>query len=140
MNKKILLLIALLVAVAGGVYAWAEYNRTVASTSDIDAKEHVSAEALLSAFTADEQAATARFVGTTEQVVEVSGTIRSMEPVGAEMTNVVLETGNDLAGVVCEFANNELHPEWRSGAQVKVKGICTGILMDVVLVRCTAVE
>lgn len=140
MNKKTILLITLLVALAGGGYAWSEYNREKISSAEAEAKEQVSAEDLLKAFTADESTANARFVGTTEQVIEVSGTIRGMEPVGNEMTNVVLETGNDLAAVVCEFANKDLHPDWRSGAQVKVKGVCTGILMDVVLVRCAAVE
>ncbi|MBL7952101.1 MAG: hypothetical protein JNM62_10305 [Flavobacteriales bacterium] len=140
MNKKIILLVVLLAVVGGGIYAWAQYDRKVASTADLDARESVTAEELLSAFTADEQQATERFVGTTEQVIEVSGTVRSMEPVSADVTNVTLETGNELAGVVCEFANTDLHPDWRSGATVKVKGICTGVLLDVVLVRCTAAE
>ncbi len=140
MNMKIILLALGLAVVAGGGYAWSEYNRQKVSSTDAIAKEQVTAEVLLKAFTTDESAANARFVGTTEQVIQVSGTIRSMEPVGNEMTNVVLETGNELAGVVCEFANKDLHPDWRSGAQVKVKGICTGVLMDVVLVRCAAVE
>lgn len=140
MNKKIILLVLAVALIAGGGYAWTEYNRKATSSADVEARERVSAEELLNAFTVDENAANARFVGTAEQVIEVQGTIRSMEPVGTDMTNVVLETGNDLAGVVCEFANKDLHPDWRSGAQVKVKGICTGILMDVVLVRCVAVE
>jgi hypothetical protein len=140
MNKKTILLVLGAALIAGGGYAWIEYDRKPASTADVDATAQVSAEDLLKAFTADEQAATARFVGTVEQVIEVSGTIRSVDPVGNETTNVVLETGNDLAGVVCEFANKDLLPHWRPGARVKVKGVCTGVLMDVVLVRCAAVE
>lgn len=140
MNRKSIFLAIGLVAVVGGGYAWAEYNRKSVPTADVEAKEQVTAEALLAAFTTNEEAANARFVGATEQVIQVTGTIRSMEPVGATKTNVILDTGNDLAGVLCEFTNNDLHPEWRSGAQVRIKGVCTGILMDVVLVRCAVVE
>ena len=140
MNKRLVLFLVVVVAVAGGGYAWMEYNRSSATADELPVKETLTATELLDAFTADEGAATARFVGTTEQVVQVSGTIRSMEPAGPELTNVVLDTGNDLAGVVCEFANKDLGPDWRSGASVNVKGICTGMLMDVVLVRCVAVE
>jgi hypothetical protein len=140
MNKKTLLLLGAAAVLIGAGYAWKEFNRTVATADDLPVKETVTAEELLGAFAADEAAATARFVGSSEQVVQVSGTIRSMEPVGNDLTNVVLETGDSLAGVVCEFANKDMDPNWRSGASVTIKGICTGVLMDVVLVRCSAVE
>lgn len=140
MNKKLVSLLVLLVVVAGSVFAWREYNRKNASAADLPAAAEVSATELLEAFAVDEAAATARFVGSREQVIKVTGTIRSMEPQGLELTNVVLQTDNDLAGVVCEFANTELPADWRTGAQVAVKGICTGLLIDVVLVRCVAVE
>jgi hypothetical protein len=43
-----------------------------------------------------------------------------------------------MAGVLCQFAANgkkslEL---MKIGDQVKVKGVCTGALMDVILTRC----
>ena len=88
----------------------------------------------------DEAAATATYVGTTEQAVQVSGTIRAMEPSGDGKVTVILETGDPLAGVTCEFAEADVPGTWRSGTEVSVKGICTGLLMDVVLVRCAAVE
>lgn len=140
MSKKTILLTALLLLVLAGVWGWGEFNRKSATADELPVVETVTAQELLDAFSTDEAAATTRFVGATEQVVQVSGTIRSMEPVGADKTNVVLDTGNDLAGVVCEFTNDALPAHWRSGAAVSVKGICTGMLMDVVLVRCAAVE
>lgn len=140
MKKKSILLVLVAVLLLGGVYGWSEYNRGAADANDMPVKEMVTAAALLEAFTADEDAATARFVGSTEQVVQVSGMIRSMEPIGQDRTNVVLATDSELAGVVCEFTNADLPGDWRSGAEVSVKGICTGLLLDVVLVRCVPVE
>lgn len=140
MNKRTILLVVLLIAVLGGAYAWKEFNRGAAKADDLPVKETVTAQDLMTAFTTDESAATARFVGTAEQVVQVTGTIRAIDPAGKELTNIVLGTDNELAGVVCEFAPADVPADWRSGASVTVKGICTGMLMDVVLVRCTAME
>jgi hypothetical protein len=130
---------ATIVAVAG-VFALMEYNRGVEGAASMEAAATVSATELLAAFTTDEAAATAQYVGTSEQAVQVSGTIRAMEPSGDGKVTVILETGDPLAGVTCEFAEADVPGTWRSGADVTVKGICTGILMDVVLVRCAPVE
>jgi hypothetical protein len=43
-----------------------------------------------------------------------------------------------MAGISCLFEpqySAEIK-KWKTGRSVKIKGICTGILMDVVLVRC----
>jgi predicted negative regulator of RcsB-dependent stress response len=140
MNKKTLLVILILALLGGGYFAWHQYSRKVDSAADLPSTAQLSATELLEAFMVDEAAATTRFVGTTEQVIQVSGTIRSLEPVGKELTNVVLEADNELAAVVCEFANADLPAPWRTGTQVTLKGICTGFLLDVVLVRCVPVE
>lgn len=143
MNMKRSVMIALAAAAllaGGGTYAYMEYSRGTARADEMPVAQRLSAAELLQAFQNDEQTATKTYVGATEQVVQVSGSIRSMEPVGTDKTNVVLETGDQLAAVVCEFDNKDLPIDWRSGAQVNVKGICTGLLMDVVLVRCVAAQ
>lgn len=140
MNKKIIVLVLLAVLVGGAIYGWKEYHRGQTSAAEMPVKESVTAPDLFSAFEMDEPAAMDRFVGTSEQVIEVKGGIRSIEPSGPELTNVVLETGNDMGGVVCEFSAAEVPAAWKAGSTVKIKGICTGMLLDVVLVRCVAVE
>ncbi len=139
MNKKILIAIIVGAVVIGAAFGWSEYNRGKTTADEMPIKEVVTAQALFLAFSSDEEAANARFVGTAEQVIQVSGAIRSIEPVDGGHTNVVLETGDPLAGVVCEFANEDLDPTWRTGAAVKVNGFCSGLLLDVVLVRCVPV-
>ena len=140
MRPKTLLIVGLTIAVVGGGYAILEYGRGVKGADDLSVAATVNAEQLMAEFTADEAAATAKYVGTTDQAVQVNGTIRSMEPTGDGKITVVLETGDPLAGVTCEFAEGDVPVTWRSGTQVSVKGICTGMLMDVVLVRCAALE
>jgi hypothetical protein len=139
MRARTLIFPALLIAAAVGAYALLEYNRGVKGADELQVAATVSAEKLLGDFTADEASATATYVGTVEQAVQVSGTIRSMGPTGDGKVTVVLETGDALAGIACEFAEADVPVDWRAGAAVTVKGICTGVLIDVVLVRCTAV-
>jgi hypothetical protein len=141
MKRKIIILIVLLAIVgAGGMYAWKEYDRPVEGAGGMTAVETTSAAELLKAFQTDENAANKRFVGISDQAVQVSGTIRSIEPAAEGRVNVILETGDALAGVVCEFKEADVPAGWSAGANVEVKGICTGMLLDVVLVRCAAVE
>src|SRR5688572_20899615 len=104
MKRRTIILIALLVIIgAGGLYAWREYDRPVAGADAMTATETTSAAELLKAFQSDETAATKRYVGSSEQAVLVSGTIRVVEPSDDGKVNVILETGDALAGVVCEF-------------------------------------
>lgn len=140
MQTRTMIIVGATIAVVAGVFAFMEYNRGVEGADSMDVAATVTAADLLSAFTADEAAATAKFVGTTEQAVQVTGAIRAMEPTGDGKVTVILETGDPLAGITCEFAEADVPATWRSGANVSVKGICTGMLMDVVLVRCVAVE
>ncbi len=139
MQPRTMLYVGLTLAAVAGGYVALEYGRGVNRADDLDVAATVSAEQLLDDFTADEASATATYVGTVEQAVQVSGTIRSMGPTGDGKVTVVLETGDALAGIACEFAEADVPVDWRAGAAVTVKGICTGVLIDVVLVRCTAV-
>lgn len=135
-----MIVVAATVAVVGGIFALMEYNRGVAGVASMTSVAQLEAPELLTEFATDEQAATARYVGTSEQAIEVSGSIRSMEEAGDGKVNVILETNDALAGIVCEFAAEDVPETWRAGADVTVKGICTGMLMDVVLVRCAPVQ
>jgi len=50
----------------------------------------------------------------------------------------VLGNATSPQGVICEFQakHKKEADELRPGQQIIVKGICTGMLLDVVLVRC----
>lgn len=147
MKRMHLLLLAILVMLAGAGFGLKEYMRGHADVVGMDAAQRVGAEQLLQAFVADDAAARATYVGEKEQAIEVTGAIRSIDDAGGEApVNVVLETGDDLAGIVCEFKRGSVPSAWATGASVTIKGICQGYtgegMMpgDVVLQRCVAVE
>lgn len=140
MRRRPALALVLLAILLGAFYAWREFSRKAAAVDELPVVATVTAPELLHAFMADEEAATARFVGTTGQVVQVSGTIRAVEPAGDGRTNVLLDAGEEMSGVVCEFVRASLPAGTGPGESITIKGVCTGYLMDVVLVRCMVVD
>lgn len=141
MKKKPLLIITALAAVAlGTAVAMSEYGRKPEQASAMEEVASVSAADLLKAFVADEQAATTTYVGTAEQAIVVQGVVRAVEPGDAGKVNVVLATDDAMAGIICEFAKADVPAAWKAGDAVRIKGICTGYLIDVILNRCAAVE
>ena len=52
-------------------------------------------------------------------------------------TRCILETGDDMASVICEFENGSEISDIKISSIVTIKGICTGILSDIVLTRCS---
>ena len=136
-----MIVVGVLVAgVAGAIIGMNEFNREPKKA--LEQKEAVSTTApeLLAAFVADEAAANTKFVGSKEQAIRVTGIVRSIGEESNGLVNVTLETGDAMAGVVCEFATGDLPTTWKAGDKVALKGICTGYLIDVILNRCGAVE
>ncbi len=134
---KLIAVVLALVLAAGAVVAYLEWNRTPPQAAGEKAAETVKAEDLFKAYTDDEAAANARF---NDKVVQVNGTVREVN--GGENgapVNVLLETGDPLGAVVCEFGpGTELTVS--AGDAVSVKGFCAGYNLDVLLQRCAIVE
>ncbi len=136
--KRNLLLIGLVILVLGGVVAYYMYQKPAEKSVSDEPELVIGAQELLAAFQADETKAMATYARS-EQVIQVIGTVRSVDRSDPAKVNVVLETGDALAGITCEFEPAHA-PDWKEGANVKVNGVCAGVLMDVLLTRCAAVE
>lgn len=134
MKKKLILILigALLIGVGFGIK---EYNREVESTADLSADIQITATNLFNEYQANEAQANAAYL---DKTIEVSGTIRDIVTGDSGEKQIVLESDDMLFGVICQFegdANAEI-ADLQPGAPIKIKGICTGILMDVVLKNC----
>jgi hypothetical protein len=203
MNKRILLIVGLLVVAATAYYAYREWNREPEKAAEASAEVALPAMELFQAFTTDEVAAGARF---NDKLVQVNGTVREVNGggqleitlsrglatpdvlhkadstfrlLGAESVqltdtevivsfpmrigrtveqileattlksvkssekpaplNVLLETGDPLGAVVCEFEAGAA-PTVKKDDKVAVKGYCAGYNLDVLLQRCAIVE
>lgn len=133
MKKKILLSL-LILAVAGGSFGYYLFNKPHQSIADQDPDYKMESALLISNYEKDETAANQQYLG---KVIEVIGTVSEKTIDAKGKINVTL-AGPDLAGIGCVFENtkgNQL-ASISEGQKIKIKGICTGVLMDVVLVDC----
>ncbi len=134
--KRNILIAVLLAAVAGGFISYRMYNAKTPTAAEKTADVTVDATALFAAFTKDEVAAGKLY---NDKVLQVNGVVREVGTVGNGPVNVMLETGDAMGAVVCEFAAGEA-PAWQKGKNVTLKGFCAGYNLDVLLQRCAAVE
>jgi len=76
------------------------------------------------------------------QVMEVNGSIFEISQDQQGATVFLLTTGEKEAGVLCtmELGETKKIQGKKVGDNITVKGHCTGMLMEVVLNRCTLVE
>ena len=111
--KRFLIIAVLALAVVGAFIGYRMYEQPVATAGDQAADVSVTAEDLYRAFSTDEAAAGTRF---NDKVVQVTGTVREIGAEGDGPVNVLLDTGDDLGAVVCEFAHDQ-DPHWEKAAK-----------------------
>ena len=110
------------------------YNKPNSSLGNKKPDYVVSADQLFGEYEKDENAANKKFNG---KVVEVGGDIQSVnkEPNGQE--SISLKTTSGMFGVICKVDSTiNLGAKAEVGQPIIMKGLCTGMLMDVVLIRC----
>lgn len=93
----------------------------------------VTIDTLLLDFEKNEKVANKKYL---DKIIETEGVIKSIE-VNKGSTFLLLSEENNDNNVICyleEFENKKIL-SLKTGQRVKVKGICTGYLMDVVLIK-----
>ena len=93
---------------------------------------------LLEAYKTDEALANHNYL---KQLVAVSGTLQSIEQNGQDSILVIGDT-NTFETVRCHLLPKEANAiqSLKKGEQVTIKGICSGYLMDVILVNCSVTD
>lgn len=129
--KKILILLLIIFLTGLGV-AWYLYNKPVESISDVQPAQSLTADQLFSAYETDEARADSMNLN---KVIEVSGIVQDVQSDTSGIT-VTLQTASGIFGIKCQMDRTENATDLGKGQEVRLKGICTGYLMDVVLVRC----
>lgn len=132
-KRYIILLVLAVVLIGAGLYAWREYHRQHPDTAKMEAAYSMSAPALVKAFQDDENKANRQY---NDKVINVSGTVVKVEH--NDSTQTVQLDGKAMGGVICQFeaAHGGELKALQPGQAVSIRGVCTGMLMDVVLVRC----
>lgn len=137
--RKIILLVAFALGLGGGYYGWSEFNRKAADPADVVAQLSVDANALLSAYEANEEAANAQYTG---KSIEVTGAVREVKKNDDGTVEIILNTESDLSAISCSCSgdNAKLAETLKTGDAATVRGTCTGYLSDVVLTPCAVIK
>lgn len=136
--KKIIAAIIIMI-LAGAGYGWFLYNKKPADTRQQAALAEISAIELVKAYQKDEAAANRQYV---DRLIIVSGKVSGTQVDAEGHATVFIDTGDPLAAVTCSFYNDEVEAVKKiaAGSPVRIKGMCTGMLTDVVLNKCSLVK
>lgn len=124
-----LLLLAILAAGIG----FYKYNQPVASLENKKPDIEVTASKLISDYEADEKTANGIYLG---KIVQVAGKVSAIS-VEEGKTKIQLETENPISMIICEFEDGHDAGTVKVGDEVKIKGLCTGYLSDVIIVQAS---
>lgn len=132
-GKKIVISILVLV-IALAVVGYKMYNKPHVDVAIEKADITITANNLFADFSNDEEKANATYL---DKIVEVKGVIGKIAN-EEEKVIINLNTGDDFGSVLCHLSDSSIGKvkDIKEGESIKVKGICTGFLMDVVLVKC----
>jgi type II secretory pathway pseudopilin PulG len=115
------------------------FNLPKDSSKNKKATIAITASELFEAFIENESEANKKYVG---KIIELSGIVISIEEDEQGATVAVLQSDDPIAGVMCTLERGQkkhLSPK-SVGSTVRIKGLCTGKLMDVVLNKCILIE
>ncbi len=121
------------VAVLGIITGFYFYNKPVSSTKSKHADLIIRSEDLFNEFSNDENTANKKYL---DKIISISGEVTTIANEDG-LSIVTLKTNSDMFGVICKIeSNDDKVKTLKAGDNIKVKGSCTGMLMDVVMVRC----
>jgi hypothetical protein len=97
----------------------------------------ISASDLQRTFEDNESEATVKYVN---KILEVNGIVESASPGEANVLNVTLKTSNNFSSIICTFPSAIDPHLFTPDTQVKIRGECSGFLMDVLLNNCVLIK
>ena len=133
-NKIKIALIVLLVMLVVTVIGVKTYNKPHVDVVKTEAKYKLDAQQLINSFITDEDKASKKYVNT---IIQVSG-----EALEISHGTISIKYKNSESTVLCNLLpkEDEKLKTIKKGDKIKVKGICTGYLLDVVLVECVLIK
>lgn len=133
MKRKKILSAILILGIIGAFVAYKIYNKPHVNVANSKADISLTANKILNDFSSDENDANTKYL---EKIIEVKGEIASLKTEKG-LGIISLKTNDDFGSVLChlsEESTKKMH-NFKEGQTISVKGICTGYLMDVILVK-----
>jgi hypothetical protein len=129
--KKIIIGI-LVLGIIGAFIAYKMYNKPHVNVEEASADISITADKILNDFSSDENSANLKYL---DKIIQVNGVISE---INIEKGIITIETNDDFGSVLCHLSEEASRKigGLQQGQIIVVKGICTGFLMDVILVKC----
>lgn len=110
------------------------HRNVIGSTKDIS----LTADKIMDDFFSDESKANQRYL---DKIIEVSGIISELKVV-KEKAIITLKTTQDFGNVLCHLSENASQDilALSEGQRITLKGVCTGYLMDVILIKSEVIN
>ncbi len=133
MKIKKIIITVLVLGIIGAFVAYKMYNKPHVNVSETKADITITADKILNDFSSDETIANSKYL---EKIVKVKGEIANLK-IEKEKGIIALKTNDDFGSVICHLseASTKIIENLKVGQTISIKGICTGFLMDVILVK-----
>lgn len=145
-NLRNVLLVVLILGIGAAVYGYKEFNRKSESIANKTADFKVKPLDIISAFTADEKAATLKYGG---KIIQVAGLVKKVDKDEQGNYTIVIGDNSSLSSVRCSIDSlfSKDVTALQLNAPAFLKGICTGfnademgLGSDVILNKCVIVK
>ncbi len=138
MKKNKIVIVILIVGFVGVFVAYKMYNKPHVNVVETKSDIILSASKILNDFSTDENLANKLYL---EKIIKINGTISELN-IEKERGIITLKTTNDFGSVLCHLSEGGMKKmkSLKVGQTITLKGICTGFLMDVILVKCEIIS
>lgn len=128
----------LLLATLGLVASIYYYNKPHLDVKDSEASYVLTAQNLIDEYRENETDTNKKY---SETVIQVKGKVFEISTLKGNSVITLKNEGLE-SSIICHMLpeDNKRTLQFKKGDEINVKGICTGYLMDVIMVRCTLVD
>jgi len=118
------------------IYLWT-FRKSDLSVSSKKADVEIRSGELIQSFEKNEKLANEAYLN---KIIVLAGTVDNISEDSLTVT-VYLKDKDAVSGIICSFNKSVLDiSKISKGSEIKVKGICSGYLLDVVLNKCSLEE
>ena len=127
-----------LIVIIGLIVSLYYYNKPHVNVEKSDAVYSLTAENLIKEYQENEIHTNEKY---TERVIQIEGDVHEISTLKGSSV-VTLKDPNMESSIICHMQaeDNKLALTLKKGQRISVKGVCTGYLLDVIMVRCILVE
>ncbi|WP_299523516.1 hypothetical protein [uncultured Lutibacter sp.] len=119
-------------------YALKQYNKPHIDIKNAEASIYTSVHEIVDEFQQDEFLANKKY---TDNIIQLKGTIFEIS-INEGYSVITLKSKNNSFGVICNMLpeNNLDAIKHKKGDVIEIRGVCTGYLLDLIMVKCVLIN